>query len=83
MSIDQCAVGSLANNSYYIYNLPAGRHRIAVEKRMFEFGSGAAIEMEFKAGEIYYLRQTVSLVADLGLVDKNFALSEMPQLKHP
>lgn len=81
MSIDHCRISNIGNDSYIVYKLPPGLHRIAVEKRNLEFGSGAIIKMTFESGKTYYLRQSVSLVADLLVVDKGTALEEMPNLK--
>lgn len=81
MSIDRCRISNISNDSYIAYKLPPGLHRIAVEKRNLEFGGGAIVEMTFERGKTYYLRQSVSLVADLSVVDKETALSEMPSLK--
>jgi len=81
MSIDHCRVHSLSNNSYIVYKLPPGIHRIAVEKRTLELGRGAHVEQDFESGKTYYLRQNVNLVAGLTVVDENQAFSEMPKLK--
>lgn len=40
MSINRCSIGNLSNDSYKVYVLPSGHHRIAAEKRMFEAGGG-------------------------------------------
>lgn len=81
MSINGCKVGSLSNDSYYVYPMPPGLHRIAVEKRVLELGSGASVEMKFEAGKTYYLRQYVDFVANLAVVDKSTALREMPRIE--
>jgi Protein of unknown function (DUF2846) len=81
MSIDNCRAKNLSNNSYIVYKLPPGEHRIAVEKRNIEFGSGANVTQKFNRGEMYYLKQNVNFVADLMLVTKEEALIDMPELK--
>lgn len=81
MSINHCRVESLSNNSYVVYKLPPGTHRVAVEKRTAELGSGEHIEQLFEAGRTYYLRQNVSFVAGIEIVSKEKALSEMLKLQ--
>lgn len=81
MSINNCRVKSVANNSFVVYQLPSGVHRIAVEKRTMELGFGAHVEQEFEGGQEYYLRQNVNIVAGLSVVSKEKALSDMPKLQ--
>lgn len=37
-SIDGCRVNDLSNNSYHMYKLPAGVHKIAAEEKSFATG---------------------------------------------
>ena len=80
LSIDGCRVQNVGNDSCAFYVLPPGNHKIAVEKRTAELGSGQVVEATFEAGKTYYLHQSVSFVAGLSLVTEEAALKEMPEL---
>ena len=59
-SIDNCAIKSLGNNSYQVYKLPAGHHRIAAERRAMAVGGDGVVEGNFEAGKVYYLHYSMS-----------------------
>jgi len=92
MSIDNCRIRNLSNNSYLIYKLPAGHHRIAAEKRALEVGGDGVIEGNFKAGNTYFLHYAIrpdtyyvsssyfTTSTDFFLVSQEQALQIMPKL---
>jgi len=92
MAIDNCRIRNLSNNSYLIYKLPAGNHRIAAERRALEIGGDGFVEGNFKAGKTYFLHYSISpdtyyvsssyftTSTDFFLVSKDQALQIMPKL---
>lgn len=59
MSIDGCRIANLSNDSYQIFDLPSGRHKIAAERKAFAMGGDGVIEGDFKAGETYFLHYSM------------------------
>ena len=59
-SINNCRIQSLRNNSFLIYELPAGNHRIAAERHAMSVGGDAVISGNFEAGKTYYLHYSMS-----------------------
>ena len=81
MSIDNCRVESLSSDSYVVYKLPPGNHRIAAETRNLELGGVSIVEQNFEQGETYYIKQTVNFTAFINEVTKEKALEDMPALE--
>jgi hypothetical protein len=71
------------NDSYFIYQLPPGIHKIAVESRAMEASGGININMIFERAKTYYFRQDMNMTSSpgLSLVLKEEAIAEMPILK--
>jgi hypothetical protein len=59
LSINNCAIESLSHDSYLIYKLPAGHHRIAAERRAMAYGGDGVIAGFFEAGKVYYLHYSI------------------------
>ena len=77
ISIDRCRAGAVKANSYQVYLLNPGVHRVA------PVGPGNSwVESEFEKGKTYYLRQIVGLANfKIELTDKETAVSKMAKLK--
>ncbi|MDO6713448.1 DUF2846 domain-containing protein, partial [Aliiglaciecola sp. 2_MG-2023] len=59
-SIDNCRIENLSNNSFLVYKLPAGQHRIAAERRAMAVGGDGVVSGNFEAGKTYYLHYSMS-----------------------
>ena len=59
-SIDGCRIENLSNNSFLVYKLPAGPHKIAAEKYAFAVGGTGEVSGNFEAGKTYYLHYSMS-----------------------
>jgi len=62
LSIDNCRIKNLSNNSYLVYNLPFGKHRIAAEKRLFAVGGDGVVDNNFEAGKTYFIHYSMKAV---------------------
>ena len=59
-SIDNCRIENLSNNSFLVYRLPAGQHRIAAERHAMSSGGDGVVSGNFEAGKTYYLHYSMS-----------------------
>ncbi|WP_292959426.1 DUF2846 domain-containing protein [Neptuniibacter sp. UBA6509] len=96
MSIDGCRIADLSNNSYQVFDLPSGNHRVAAEKKALATGGDGVIEGNFEAGKTYFLHYSMSpgspfylpgggvgftTSTTFFLVTKEHAIQAMPKLQ--
>lgn len=81
MSIDNCRIRNLSNNSYLVYKLPAGNHHIAAERRALEVSFTGIVDQKFKAGNTYFLHYFIRPgTSYFSIVSREQAIQAMPKL---
>lgn len=60
-SIDNCRIENLDNNSFAVYKLPSGNHRVAAERHALAQGGDGVVSGNFEAGKTYYLHYSMKL----------------------
>ncbi len=93
-SINGCRVNDLSNDSYHVYKLPAGVHKIAAEEKSYATGGDGVVSGTFEEGKVYYIHYSISAgdfystagvtgfttTTQMGVVTKEYAYKVMPKL---
>ncbi|RJE73265.1 hypothetical protein CWB96_07970 [Pseudoalteromonas citrea] len=93
-SINGCRVNDLSNDSYHVYKVPAGVHKIAAEEKAYANGGDGVVSGTFEEGKVYYIHYSMAAgdfysiagavgfttTTQMGVVTKEYAYKVMPKL---